>query len=213
MKPWHVWTAIPLALLLACGGERSEGEAEDRPSLPPDLPDMTPSVVLETNRGRIVLELDRAAAPKTVENFLGHIRSGFYDGLTFHRVVPDFMIQAGGFTPEMGRRESSAPDVPNEADNGLKNVRGAVAMARLDDPHSASTQFFINLTDNPRLDHSARTREGWGYAVFGQVTEGMAVVDSIAAVPTHTVGPHRNVPVDPIIIERAYVPGEEGDVG
>lgn len=194
-------------LLAACagGGSDDDERSDNRPALPPDMPDMMPTVVLETSVGRIVLELDRGAAPKSVENIVGHVRAGFYDGLTFHRVIPGFMIQGGGFNPEMGQVKSSRPPVPNEADNGLKNVRGSVAMARTNDPHSATTQFFINVADNPRLDHTSKTPQGWGYAVIGHVTEGIEVVDSIVQVPTRTVGPHQNVPAEPVVIERAYV--------
>ncbi|NIR42617.1 MAG: peptidyl-prolyl cis-trans isomerase [Gemmatimonadetes bacterium] len=166
---------------------------------------MTPRVVLETNRGDIVMELDREAAPKTVANILWHVEQGFYDGLTFHRVIPGFMIQGGGFTGDMDQRVSSRPPVENEAKNGLSNVRGSVALARRRDPHSGSTQFFINVVDNPNLDYSDETDRGWGYAVFGHVVEGMDVVDAIAAVETRQVGPHEAVPVDPVVIEDAYV--------
>lgn len=196
-------------LLAACvgGGEQGESESSDQPALPPDFVDMTPRIVLETNKGRIVAELDRENAPKTVENILFHVEAGYYDGLTFHRVIPGFMIQGGGFLPDMGESQSPRPDIENEADNGLKNVRGSLAMARTSEPHSASTQFFINLVDNSFLDFTAPTREGWGYTVFGRVVEGMNVVDAIAEVPTHTVGRNSDVPVEAVIIERAYVEG------
>ncbi len=176
------------------------------PPLPPDMGSSTPRLVLETNVGTIVMELDRDKAPKSVENILYHAENNYYDGLTFHRVMPGFMIQAGGFTPEMGQRQTDRPEIMNEADNGLKNMRGSVAMARKPDPHSASTQFFINLVDNFGLDHQNKsTGQSWGYAVIGRVIEGMDVVDAIAAVPTHTVGNFGDVPVQPVIIERAYV--------
>lgn len=168
---------------------------------------MSPTIVLETSMGRIVAELDAAKAPKTVDNILFHVEAGFYDGLVFHRVIPGFMIQGGGFTGELAERQSPRPDIENEADNGLKNLRGTLAMARTPEPHSASTQFFINLVDNTALDYTAPTSSGWGYAVFGRVTEGMDVVDAIAQVTTHTVGRHQNVPVEAVVIERAYVQG------
>jgi peptidyl-prolyl cis-trans isomerase B (cyclophilin B) len=179
-----------------------------QPPLPPDMGSSTARLVLETNMGKIVMELDRDKAPKSVENILYHVENEFYDGLTFHRVIPGFMIQAGGFTAEMGQRQSNRPQLTNEADNGLKNLRGTVAMARLPAAHSASTQFFINLVDNPGLDFRDKTSDrNWGYAVVGRVVEGMDVVDAIAAMPTHTVGPYGDVPAQPVVIERAYVEG------
>ena len=205
-------TVLALILpLVACvgggdGGEEVERAEDTAPAgLPPDIGNPTPRVVLDTNQGRIVLELDREAAPITVENFLFHVEAGFYDGLIFHRVRPDFMIQAGGFTPEMRRRQSPRPDIQNEADNGLKNVRGSVAMARTPEPHSASTQFFINVVDNAMLDYTAPTSQGWGYAVFGHVVEGLDIVDAIELVATEQRGPHEAWPLEPVIIERAYV--------
>jgi len=202
---------LALALLVAgCGGgeERGGGEVPaGQPPLPPDIGNPMPRVVLETNRGRIVMQLDREKAPRTVENILFHVENGFYDGLIFHRVLPGRIIQAGAYTPEMRRRESPRPTLPNEANNGLRNVRGSVAMARLPDPHSATTQFFINLADNPRLDFTAETPQGWGYAVFGQVVQGMDVVDAIGQTPTGTQGAMSDVPLQPVIIQRAYVEG------
>jgi cyclophilin family peptidyl-prolyl cis-trans isomerase len=201
-------TVAAAVAIAGCGSGDADGDAESAeggPELPPDMPDMTPTVVMETTMGRIVLELDRPAAPQTVENVVQHVEGGFYDGLVFHRVIPGFMIQGGGFTPEMAQRRTSRPALENEADNGLKNVRGSVAMARTGDPHSATTQFFINLADNPRLDHTAKTPQGWGYAVFGRVVEGMDVVDEIARVPTASRGPYDDVPVEPVVISRAYI--------
>jgi peptidyl-prolyl cis-trans isomerase B (cyclophilin B) len=164
----------------------------------------SPRVVLETSLGDITLELDRAKAPVTTENFLAYVASGHYDGTIFHRVLPDFMIQGGGFSDEMRQKPTVAPIV-NEADNGLKNRRGTVAMARTGEPHSATAQFFINLKDNGFLDHSAKTERGWGYTVFGKVVEGMDVVDKIATVKTGTRGGHENVPADAIVIAEARV--------
>jgi peptidyl-prolyl cis-trans isomerase B (cyclophilin B) len=172
---------------------------------PPDIGNMTPQVVLETNMGTIVMELDKAKAPKAAESILAHVENGFYDGLTFHRVIPGFMIQAGGFTPDMMQRQSNRPSIQNEANNGLKNLRGTVAMARTADPHSAQAQFYINLVDNDFLDFTEETPRGWGYAVVGRVVEGMDVVDAVAAVQTHSVGPMDDIPVDAVIIEKAYV--------
>lgn len=170
---------------------------------------MTPTVALETSQGRIVLELDRERAPQTVRQILAHVHAGFYDDLIFHRVIKDFVVQTGGTTTDGKRRTSSAPPLENEADNGLKNVRGTVAMARGSDPHSATVQFFINVADNKGLDFQGKSSgRDWGYAVFGRVIEGMEVVDSIAAVPTKEEGSHRSLPVEPIVIERAYVVDE-----
>ncbi len=162
-------------------------------------------VLMKTSMGEITLELDGDKAPKTVENFVTYARDGFYDGTVFHRVIPDFMIQGGGYTVDMKRKQTRAP-VPNEADNGLKNDRGTIAMARTSDPHSATAQFFINLKDNDFLNFRSKDRGGWGYAVFGRVTEGMDVVDRIAGQPTHGLpNGMRNVPVRPVIIEKVIV--------
>jgi len=161
-------------------------------------------VKLATNRGDIVLELDPVKAPKTVENFLAYVESGHYDGTIFHRVIDGFMIQGGGLTADMKQKPTRAP-IPNEADNGLKNRRGTVAMARTQDPHSATAQFFINVADNDFLDYRAPTTQGWGYCVFGKVVQGMDVVDAIKSVKTGTVGPWRDVPLEPVVIEHAEV--------
>ncbi|MDD2408268.1 MAG: peptidylprolyl isomerase [Tepidiphilus sp.] len=161
-------------------------------------------VKLATNRGDIVLELDAAKAPKTVENFLAYVESGHYDGTIFHRVIDGFMIQGGGLTADMKQKPTRAP-IPNEADNGLKNLRGTVAMARTQDPNSATAQFFINVADNDFLDYHAPTVQGWGYCVFGKVVQGMEVVDAIKSVKTGTVGPYRDVPLEPVVIEHAEV--------
>jgi len=163
-----------------------------------------PRVALETTKGRIVLELDAAAAPKTVENFLGYVESGFYDGTIFHRVIPNFMVQGGGFTTDMNQKPTGDP-IENEADNGLKNARGTIAMARTNNPHSATAQFFINTVDNGPLDHTGKDVRGWGYAVFGKVVEGMDVVDAIEKVSTTNNGPYANVPAEPVVIEKVTV--------
>jgi peptidyl-prolyl cis-trans isomerase B (cyclophilin B) len=164
----------------------------------------TPQVKLETSLGEIVVQLDAAKAPKTVANFLGYVTSGFYNGTIFHRVIKDFMIQGGGFSPAMVEKTAKEP-ITNEADNGLKNLRGTLAMARTPAPHSASAQFFINLIDNSFLDFRAKTDDAWGYCVFGKVTKGMAVVDAIAKVQTTTNGMNSDVPVTPVIIKKASV--------
>jgi peptidyl-prolyl cis-trans isomerase B (cyclophilin B) len=162
----------------------------------------SPRVTLTTSKGEITIELDEAKAPVTSRNFLSYVASGHFDGTIFHRVIPDFMIQGGGFDISMRQKPTDAPIV-NEADNGLKNGRGSIAMARTSDPHSASCQFFINLKDNGFLDHTAKTPQGWGYAVFGKVVAGMDVVDAIAQVRTGRSGPHSDVPLEPVVIEKA----------
>lgn len=162
-----------------------------------------PRVMLETNKGNIVLELDQEKAPKTVANFLQYVDEGYFSNTIFHRVIANFMIQGGGFTPKY-ERKNTRPPVINEADNGLKNSRGTVAMARTNDPHSGTAQFFINVVDNSFLNHRNKTPRGWGYAVFGEVVQGMDVVDTIKAIPTVAAGPFpRDVPRDPVIIVRA----------
>ena len=161
-----------------------------------------PMVLLETSSGDILLELFADKAPVTVENFLRYVDSGFYDNTIFHRVIKDFMIQGGGLTLRMEEKATEAP-IKNEADNGLSNKRGTLAMARTSEPHSAAAQFFINLVDNDELDYSAPTAEGYGYTVFGQVAEGMEVVDKIAKLKVKEVGEHEAVPVDSVMITSA----------
>ncbi|MBW0274852.1 cyclophilin [Nocardia sp. MH4] len=161
-------------------------------------------VNLETNYGQIVLELDDQAAPNTVANFVNYVNAGHYNGTVFHRVIPGFMVQGGGFEPGLKQKPTQAP-IQNEATNGLKNDKYTVAMARTNDPHSATAQFFINVSDNAFLNHTAPQGQGWGYAVFGKVAEGTEVVDKIAAVSTGNAGPHQDVPVDDVIIESATV--------
>jgi len=161
-------------------------------------------IKLHTNHGTIVLELDADKAPQTVANFLQYAKEGFYDGTIFHRVIDGFMIQGGGMEPGMQEKPTRAP-IRNEADNGLSNARGTIAMARTPDPDSATAQFFINVADNDFLDHRAPTPEGWGYCVFGKVVEGMDVVDKIKGVPTTTRGYHQDVPEEDVIIESVEV--------
>ncbi len=165
-----------------------------------------PRVALHTNMGDIVIELDPVKAPVSSENFLAYVKDGFYNGTVFHRVIDNFMIQGGGYTADLQPKSTRAP-IQNEANNGLSNLRGTVAMARTGEPHSASAQFFINLVDNPRLDYvSDQNGMTWGYAVFGKVVEGLDVVDRIRAIPTGAQGPFRtDVPTEPVIIERAEV--------
>lgn len=158
-------------------------------------------VKLATSAGDIVIELDRAKAPKSVENFVQYVKAGHYNGTVFHRVIPNFMIQGGGMTPDMTEKPTRPP-IPLESRNGLNNVRGSVAMARTNDPDSATSQFFISVKDNAFLD-AANSRDGNGYAVFGKVVAGMDVVDKIRDVRTGSKGPHQDVPIEPVIIRKA----------
>ena len=161
-------------------------------------------VTIATTVGQMTLELDADNAPKTVENFLAYASSGFYDGTIFHRVINNFMIQGGGFTTDMEQKPTQAP-VDNEANNGLKNERGTIAMARTKDPHSATAQFFINVQDNDFLNHTGENMQGWGYTVFGKITQGEDVLDKIRVVQTGSQGGHQDVPTEPIIIESISV--------
>lgn len=165
-----------------------------------------PRVALHTNLGDIIIELDPVKAPLSSENFLTYVKDGFYNGTVFHRVIDNFMAQGGGYTADLQQKPTRAP-IRNEANNGLSNLRGTIAMARTGDPHSANSQFFINLVDNPRLDHvNEQSGMTWGYAVFGKVVEGMDVVDKIRAIPTGGQGPFRtDVPTQAVVIERAEV--------
>lgn len=167
-------------------------------------PAADPVVKLETSLGDIVLRLDARKAPITVANFIQYVKSGHYDGTVFHRVIKDFMIQGGGMTPELKEKRTVAP-IRNEADNGLRNQKYTIAMARTMDPHSASSQFFINTKNNDFLDFKAKTPQGWGYAVFGKVIQGQNVVDKIEAVTTGRKGHYEDVPVTPVIIKKAEV--------
>jgi len=163
------------------------------------------TIKLTTNQGDITLELDAEKAPNTVKNFVTYVEEGFYEGIIFHRIIPNFMAQGGGFTTDF-KQKSTNSAIENEANNGLKNNRGTIAMARTGDPHSATGQFFINLADNGFLNHSSETQQGWGYAVFGKVTEGMDVVDKMAAIPTGSGGMFpTDVPQEEVIIEKAEV--------
>lgn len=181
--------------------------AAEQPAAP------APRVALTTNLGRIVIELDPVKAPKSSENFLQYVRDGFYAGTVFHRVIPGFMAQGGGFTADLQLKPTRAA-IPNEANNGLSNLRGTVAMARTNDPHSATAQFFINVVDNQRLDFVSEQDGLWGYAVFGKVVEGMEVVDKIIAIPTGGQGPlPRDVPLEPVLIESAEIVAEAPAAG
>lgn len=227
---WLVACVFLIALATGCGGgdtpeERAEEESEA--AAPPPSPSFEPAeeagrevieeesesdiagesrplVEMRTNLGTITLELYPDKAPKTVDNFLSYVRRGFYDGTIFHRVVPGFVIQGGGFTPDMTKKETEPP-IENEADNGLRNLRGTICMARTNDPHSATSQFFINTRDNAPLDFRERSLRGWGYAVFGKVIEGMEVVDEIEGVQTTNRDGYQDVPADPVVIESVRV--------
>jgi peptidyl-prolyl cis-trans isomerase B (cyclophilin B) len=165
---------------------------------------MNDKVKLETNHGDIVLELDRAKAPVSVQNFLDYVKAGHYDGLIFHRVIDGFMIQGGGFDKDMKQVPTQTP-IRNEANNGLKNEQYTIAMARTNDPHSATAQFFINVNNNDFLNHSSPTPQGWGYAVFGKVVEGQVVVDAIKKEKTGNHGFHQDVPKATVVINKASV--------
>ena len=164
-------------------------------------------ILMTTTVGPMTLELDADNAPKTVENFLSYVSSGFYDDTIFHRVINNFMVQGGGFTADMEQKATQAP-IENEDNNGLKNALGTIAMARTQDPHSATAQFFINVQDNDFLNHTGENMQGWGYAVFGKVTEGGDVLDKIRCVQTGSQAGHQDVPVEPIIIESVTVIGD-----
>ncbi len=192
-------TTLPLLAVLVFAGLTGSTPAQENKPVS-DTPTVT--VVMETSKGTIELELDRAKAPGTVANFVNYVKKGHYDGVIFHRVIPDFMIQGGGFTAEMDQKATDTP-IENEAKNGLKNVRGSIAMARTSNPHSASAQFFINLKDNGFLDYPGQ--DGWGYCVFGKVSAGLDVIDAIAKVPTGSKNGHQNVPTEAVLIKSAKI--------
>lgn len=197
--------ALALVASLAASGCNAREPGRQTVSTAPQAGQpANPRVLLETSMGNITVELFAGNAPASVENFLAHAKSGFYDGTIFHRVIPGFMIQGGGMLPDMTERAHGTP-IRNEADNGLKNLRGTLAMARTGEPHSATSQFFINVADNYALNHRGKSFEGWGYAAFGQVVEGMDVVDEIAAVQRGNHGPHRDVPLEPVVMKKLTV--------
>jgi len=166
-----------------------------------------PMVEMKTNLGSMTIELYPEKAPKSVENFLQYVKDGFFKGTIFHRVIPGFMAQGGGLTAEFQQKDVREP-IRNEADNGLKNTRGTLAMARTQNPHSATAQFFVNVSDNAFLDYTAPNSRGWGYAVFGKVVKGLDVVDAIVQVPTGDRGPFQNVPITPVVIEDVRIVGK-----
>ncbi len=219
MRSIWMLAALGLMVTIGCGGGSPPPPAEEPAAAPapPEPPNEEPAaktapaptgtnprVEMRTSLGTMKIELYPDKAPKTVENFLQYAREGFYDGTVFHRVISGFMIQGGGFSPDMSEKETRAP-IENEASNGLKNVRGSLAMARTGDPHSASSQFFINTVDNPFLDFTAATVQGFGYAVFGQVVEGLETLDAIKKVSTGSRDGHDDVPMDPVVIESVRV--------
>lgn len=187
----RLFIVLAASILLAA---TSSSQAQDKQK--------NPMVRMTTNYGTIEIEVLPEQAPVTAENFLRYVRDGFYDGVIFHRVVPNFVIQGGGMEPGMKEKETR-PAIKNEADNGLKNDRGTLSMARTNEPDSASSQFFVNLKDNDFLNHTAKTPRGWGYAVFAKVVSGMDVVDKIAKVPTSNAGFHQDVPTEDVVIEKA----------
>ncbi|MGL4185986.1 MAG: peptidylprolyl isomerase [Thiotrichaceae bacterium] len=198
------------AILLACmlgvlGSSAYAAESNTNPATSGGTMSTNPKILIETSKGNITAELDAKAAPKTVENILAYVNDGFYTDTVFHRVIPGFMIQGGGMTADMKDKTDKRPPVQNEADNGLKNDRGTLAMARTMDPHSASSQFFINVNNNDFLNFRSKTPQGWGYTVFGKVTDGMDVVDAIVGVKTSNKGMHQDVPVEPIVIKKVSV--------
>ena len=203
----HVTTVLFTSLLLMSfiGCSKTENQTTKQPTTVKSTQETkSVKVELSTNKGTIVLELDAAKAPASTENFLSYVRDGHYDGTIFHRVIPGFMIQGGGFDAGMQQKSTKAP-IQNEADNGLKNDLGTVAMARTNDPNSATAQFFINLKNNDFLNHSSPTPQGWGYAVFGKVVEGMDVVQTIEKVATGSKGMHQDVPVEDVVITKATI--------
>jgi cyclophilin family peptidyl-prolyl cis-trans isomerase len=207
-----MFAALGLMVTMGCGGgsppppAEEAAPAEEKPAAETAAaPTGTnPMVEMRTSLGTMKIELYPDKAPKTAENFLRYVREGFYDGTVFHRVISGFMIQGGGFTPDMSEKETRDP-IENEASNGLKNVRGSLAMARTGDPHSASSQFFINTVDNPFLDFQDESVRGWGYAVFGKVVEGLETLDAIKKVSTGSRDGQDDVPLDPVVIESVRV--------
>ncbi len=193
MKKLSAYFCAGLLVLTSAGLFAAEPEAA-----------ANPRVRMTTSMGVIELELDVKLAPATAKNFLGYVEKGFYNGTIFHRVIPGFMIQGGGFAPGLKQKPVGAP-IQNEADNGLKNLAGTIAMARTNDPHSATAQFFISTVDNAMLDHTEKSARGWGYAVFGKVTKGMDVVKKIEVVATGQAGGHRDVPKQDVLIAKMEV--------
>lgn len=194
--------AISAAMNIACAATNQTTKQTKMGTASMAAPNIT--VEIKTNHGTIVLELNADKAPVTVENFVRYAKDGFYDGTIFHRVIPGFMIQGGGFKPDMSQKSPGKP-IKNEADNGLKNDIGTIAMARTNDPHSATSQFFINTKNNASLNQTVPTGNGWGYCVFGKVTDGLDVVKAIEGVKTGSKGGHADVPLEDVIIENVTI--------
>lgn len=206
-------TLLPLTGGSAAAQDSGSGSEERATAANPESEETTterndpmsrPRVHLQTSKGDLTIELYQEEAPKSAANFLAYVESGFYDGTIFHRVIPGFMVQGGGFSADMSQKETRDP-IENEADNGMKNKRGTLAMARTMDPNSATAQFFVNTVDNTFLNHTAKNAQGWGYTVFAEVVEGMDVIDAIVKVPTGSKGGHQNVPNEPVVIEKVTV--------
>ncbi len=205
---------LVLVFMSACSDENTTNQSNITPQTATvdttakvDMSDAateSPSVVFETSAGNFTVQLNAEAAPLTVANFLQYVENGFYNGTIFHRVISNFMIQGGGFTVDMTKKATRTPII-NEADNGLKNTVGTIAMARTNAPHSATSQFFINVEDNGSLNHRAKNSRGWGYAVFGEVTEGLSVVEAIKGVAVAPRAGHQHVPLEAVIIQRIYL--------
>jgi len=205
---------LVLVFMSACSDENTTNQSDITPQTATvdttakvDMSDAaieSPSVVFETSAGNFTIKLNAEEAPLTVANFLQYVESGFYRGTIFHRVIGNFMIQGGGFTVDMTKKATRTPII-NEADNGLKNTIGTIAMARTNAPHSATSQFFINVENNTSLDHRAKNSRGWGYAVFGEVTEGLSVVEAIKGVAVAPRAGHQHTPLEAIIIQRIYL--------
>ena len=196
---------LSLFVLTGCNSN-SNSSTEETTQLPSgDTTTMSnPHIKFETSLGNFTAELYSDKAPKSVENFVSYVNAGFYDGTIYHRVIPNFMIQGGGMNPDMSEKTNNAA-IENEADNGLKNTKGTLAMARTNDPHSATSQFFVNAKDNAFLDHTAKNAQGWGYAVFGEVIEGIEVVDAIEKVKTGNNGSHTDVPLEAVVMNKVTV--------
>jgi peptidyl-prolyl cis-trans isomerase B (cyclophilin B) len=195
---------VPAAAPAKTAAKTTKPAAAPKSAAAAKAPAANPRVALDTNKGRIVIEVYADKAPKSAKNFLDYVKAGHYNNTIFHRVMPGFMIQGGGFSPDMTEKPTRGP-IQNEADNQVLNQRGTVAMARTGDPNSATAQFFVNLVNNGFLNFRSKTQEGWGYTVFGNVVEGMDVVDAIAQVPTATKGMYEAVPVTPVVIKKASV--------
>ena len=202
------YSSLLLPILLAgCANSTVNANPTTNPNLKEQHMSDMPVVQLDTTMGAITIELNEKAAPKTVANFLNYVNAGHYNGTIFHRVIPGFMVQGGGMDADMNEKKTNAP-IEIEADNGLKNDMGTIAMARTQDPNSATSQFFVNVKDNDFLNHSGKSMQGWGYTVFGKVTSGMDVVQKIEGVPTGRFGMHADVPKEPVIINSAKVISE-----